>query len=191
MDDAASLEGSGSRVVASVLVVFFVGILAVIGGARLRRSLQASAEAQALGDIRSVISAEQAYASTNFGLFDDVVRLCRKGFECAGAFEGPDFLSPEIARRSPYHKGYFDRAWVDRGRPETLPEGASPTSVLDYCYISRSSGWLWERERYYVGFGPGEIAPNESTLFSPPGGDITRSYRSLTECPELIHLCVG
>ena len=131
-----------------VAALLTIGVLSLIAASRLKRWVKASSEAQAIADTREVLKAEESYASANFGLFDDLPRLCRRGPECQGIgipgypFDRHDFLDEALARRSPYSKDHFEREWIGMNEPRALPKGASRTSVLNYCYRATPRG-LW------------------------------------------------
>ena len=130
-----------TRVEILILVVgLCVGAAIVLP--KVQEARVAAAEAEAVGDTRRVISAEQSYSSANMGFFDDLTRLCRQGRECEGIgipgypLDAPDFLQGDLARRSPYTKRGYVREWLGWSAVPVPPPGSSPTSVLDYCYRS-------------------------------------------------------
>lgn len=138
-------------------------LLALIGVLRLQKSVTRSAEVSAIADSRRVIAAQQNYAAANGGYFDELDRLCRSGPECAGIGipdypeDGPEFIDAELARPSPYRKDHYERNWVPGPKVENIPKGVSPTSVLDFCYISGPGDWLVRDGRWYAGRGNGSI----------------------------------
>jgi hypothetical protein len=155
---------------------------------QLKPRVRAAAEADAVADTRAVIWAEQAYASANHGLFDDLLRLCSRGPECQGVGipdyppDGPDFVDAGLARRSPYRKKHFEREWIANGRPRSLPEGASRTSVLNYCYRATPRGFWVEEAQSFLGEGTGAIV----TTFNFMDGCIVSHVPTLGEaipCP--------
>jgi len=66
------------------LVLLGILIVAAIAVPSFLRARVNSNEAAAIADTRRVQDAEQAYASANGGLFDDVSRLCKEGPDCLG-----------------------------------------------------------------------------------------------------------
>lgn len=168
------------RVIVIVLFLLFIGLLSIIGAVRLDPSLRASREAQAIADIRAVLSAEQNYASANSGFFDELTRLCSRGPECEGIGipdyppDGPDFIDGAIARRSPYTKSGFERECFEDGRPPTVPGGASPTSVFDYRYRATPKGFWDGGAHSFIGSGAGAMRtnkPSDECRVNVPLGD--------------------
>ena len=60
----------------SLALIGIIGLVAVPSWIRAQISAN---EAEAVGDTRDVISAEQTFASANCGYFDDLPNLCRDG----------------------------------------------------------------------------------------------------------------
>ena len=93
-------------------------------------------DAHALGDVRTVVSAQAAYQSANDGHYDgrlvclaDPYSGCIPGYPAAA----PTFLDLSIA--SLETRGGYARQFVPGPPPKTLdPKRASPTSVTGYSY---------------------------------------------------------
>jgi len=107
------------------------GILFLIGFPMLLRARASANEAEAIGDTRTVMSAEQTFLSVNCGLFADVTDLCREGPDCQGirleGYEGPEFLPGDLGRKSPYTKSGYERNWMPNGSPGKAPAECTPT----------------------------------------------------------------
>ncbi len=147
----ASMSKGSHGFTATEITIALALILIIVGGIaypKYRKGRIAAREAEVIGDIRAVASAEQMFASANCGWFDDLPNLCRDGEECNGisipgySASAPEFLSGELGRRSPYVKSSYVRSFTEGRLPEqvgrTLPDPGrcSPTSVLEYCYFS-------------------------------------------------------
>jgi type IV pilus assembly protein PilA len=135
-------ESSGATVaivVAVVVVVgiFSVGIIAAIAIPSLLRARVAANEAATIGDLRTVVSAEAAYASANRGFYDRPECLMRPT-ECIPAYPaaGPTFLDslfvPEMRH------GYRLQFIAGPQAPsEILAQGTvSPSSLAGFAYVA-------------------------------------------------------
>ena len=147
---------------ASVFVGLFLFLTILAIAIRpVRHGRERATEAQAIGDIRTIISAEQTFASVNCGFFDDLVYLCKAGVECRGIprpdYEGPDFLGADLGRASPYKKDGYERRWTPNGSPDPSKCATTPTTSVDYCYMATPSPSTDYSVRSFVGTGSGAI----------------------------------
>jgi hypothetical protein len=114
-------------------------------------------EGVAIGDVRTVISAEAAYESTN-GYYDTLECL-NKPSACIPGYSttSPTFLDATLAQAEP-HLQY--RRWLIPGPPVTgLPASASRTSFRRFAYVAVP---LDSRQRSFCGDATGQLfeAPN-------------------------------
>ena len=140
--DVAKLSESSAvtGVLVAVAVLFvaiaFVGIIAAIAIPSLLRARMSANEAQAIGDIRTVISAEVAYAASNGGQFDQLECLA-KPRECIPGYppEGPVFLS-EIppAMQAGYHREF--EVGMPADGSEVAFANLSPSSVQSFVFLA-------------------------------------------------------
>ena len=157
---------SKASVLGALALVVVLGLIAI---PHFQRARVAAREAQLIGDTRAVISAEATFASVNCGLFNDLTRLCRDGPECEGigipGYKGPDFISGELGRKSPYAKSGYERLWTGLARVYIPPMShreppwgcaVAPLSVPDYCYTSTPIDLSGARS--FGGTGSGSIA---------------------------------
>lgn len=89
--------GTGGGAGGLLVVVAIIGIVAAIAIPSLLRARVAANEAAAIGDLRTVISAEMAYAQASGGVYGTLECL-RSPKRCLPAYQGPSFLSPELTK---------------------------------------------------------------------------------------------
>lgn len=118
------------------LLVAFIGIIAAIAIPSLLRARVSANEAAVIGDIRTVISAEAAFASSNGGLYDQLECLA-KPQECIPGYpaDGPVFLQ-EVppAVRTGYQREFQTGMPADGS--EVAFANLSPTSVQSFVYLA-------------------------------------------------------
>ncbi len=123
-------------VVVLFLLVAFVGIIAAIAIPSLLRARVSANEAQTIGDLRSIISAQAAYASSNGGHYDQLECLARP-LECIPGYpaDGPAFLSEVYpAVRAGYNREFQGGLPADGS--EVAFANLSPTSVQSFVYLA-------------------------------------------------------
>jgi type II secretory pathway pseudopilin PulG len=123
--------------VLSLALVPIIGMIAAIAIPSLLRARASANESMAIGDVRTIISAEMAYSSSNGGFFDSLECLnnptaCIPGYpDTAPNFIGADLI-PEV-------KGGFTRTFYPGPFAELNEEQASelsPTSLLSFAYVA-------------------------------------------------------
>jgi type II secretory pathway pseudopilin PulG len=139
--ELARLQQSSGAVVAIVAVVVvlaavaFIGIIAAIAVPSLLRARISANEAAAIGDVRSVISAQIAYSSSNGGNFDQLECLVKPA-ECIPGYpaNGPSFLLEALpALKLGYERELILGMPVDRS--DVAFANLSPTSAESFAYI--------------------------------------------------------
>jgi hypothetical protein len=123
-------------VVVLFLLVVFTGIIAAIAIPSLLRARISANEAQTIGDLRAIISAETAYAARNGGNYDQLECLTRP-VECLPGYpaDGPVFLSEVFpAVRGGYNREFIGGLPADRS--EVAFANLSPTSLQSFVYLA-------------------------------------------------------
>jgi len=163
-------------------IVAFLGILGFIGLATVSQSwIPFASTAQAVGDSRTVMSAQQTYAADNCGYYAaSLLCLTRDGDGeiCIPDYppEAPQFLGGDLARAMPYTKNSYEREFTPFGTPADIPPNCAPGSVLSYCYTSRPVGpsanppW-WAA--LFLPTMPSYVATPDGIDIDPKGGDPT------------------
>lgn len=126
-------------IVAGVLVlgVCGTGMVAAIAIPSLLRARVSANESAAIGDIRRLVSAQEAYRAANGGLYESNLQCLAAPFVgCIPAYAagGPTFLEPTLVAQQPRY-GYQRR--FEPGRMvEVDPALSSPTSVGEWAYVA-------------------------------------------------------
>jgi type IV pilus assembly protein PilA len=119
----------------SLVIVIPLGIVAAIAIPSLLRARIAANEGAAIGDIRTVISAEAAYQSASGGYYGPLDCLGRPA-ECMPGYTGPTFLDPALASggvKSGYQRTFH------AGNVVALAADGSPAprgSIESFAYVA-------------------------------------------------------
>ncbi len=140
-------------------------------------------EAQAIGDSRSVISAEQTYASANCGYYGRLEILVQGAILIpAYPANAPEFLGVDIGRAVPYTKSGYQRNFDLGANPvsvDTIKCAPPGDDLLSYCYTSTPAQAGLSGVRAFSGTAAGTIfvdtAGTDLTGGCPPvvGGTTT------------------
>jgi len=163
----------GFTLIELLIVVAIIGIIAAIAIPSLLRARVSANEAQAIGDSRSVISAEQTYASANCGFFGPLTDLCRTGGDCVGVnipnypSIAPEFVGGDLGRDNVYAKSGYDRQMEMQVSVSADSNRCSSQSFSDYCYHSTPTNLGLSGVRGFMGSAVGAIYVTQDGALVP------------------------
>src|SRR2546428_12684660 len=112
-----------------LMVVAIIGIIAAIAIPSLLRARVSANETAAIGDTRTVISAEAAYQSAASGFYGELTCLAVPG-PCIAGYVGPTFLDGTIGVAALVQKSGYTRT---ADYAPTLPGPGRATAHDTYC----------------------------------------------------------
>jgi type IV pilus assembly protein PilA len=128
----------GFSLIELLIVVIIIAIIAAIAIPSLLRARISANESATIGDIRTVISGDHAYASANAGLFAHAMTcmVAPSNTACIPSYPAaaPTFLDSQIAGQ--LVKSGYNRSYVPGAAPAQVPPQANPASVVSFVYIA-------------------------------------------------------
>jgi prepilin-type N-terminal cleavage/methylation domain-containing protein len=158
----------GFTLIELLIVVAIIGIIAAIAIPSLLRARVSANEAGAIGDTRTVISAESAYHATNSGYYGTLTCLatptaCISGYPA----NGPTFLDGTIAGTATVSKQGYTRTFLSiPGVGSAVPIGGVDT----YCYQATPSSPGKTGVRGFGGDSSGIVQTNAGTACCTAAG---------------------
>jgi hypothetical protein len=156
------------------------GIVAAIAIPSLLRARVSANEAQAIGDVRTVISAEAAYQSANSGYYGPLECLPKPG-ECIPGYGGPTFLDPALATsavKSGYRRTFYPGPAASMGASGTEPP---PRSIEGFAFVAVPEKPGATGVRSFCGDHSGRVCAVRSGSIDASGGECPPPVT----CPDL------
>jgi type IV pilus assembly protein PilA len=166
----------GFTLIELLIVVAIIGIIAAIAIPSLLRARVSANESATIGDIRTWISAQAAYQSSNAGFYDTNQVCLVAPSTCITSYSAtaPTFIDSQIAALTA--KSGYDRVMgSDAGPPTVIPAGASGTSTGAVVYTATPSakdktgvrGFAGDTAGIICTSGDGSTPPNQSGGVTP------------------------
>jgi type II secretory pathway pseudopilin PulG len=154
-----AIAGIATNCFALALTPVIAGIIAAIAIPNLLRSRVVANESAVIGDIRTITSAEAAYAGANGGYYDRLECLSYPYENCIPDYPttGPEFL--DYALSTAQTKNGYNRKFHPGSYPESVEQGVpiSPTSVESYAYVAVPESPGMSGVRSFCGDATGRI----------------------------------
>jgi hypothetical protein len=161
MLDAIQVKAEGAKVTLTTTVAGggtgMAGVAAAIAIPSLLRARVSANESAAIGDLRTVISAQAAYQSANGGFYGEMACLAEPT-SCLAGYQGPVFLGPELAAAR--EKSGYRRVF------HAGPAGSAPRSLVGYAYTASPLQQGQTGVRSFCGDASGLVC------FDPTGAEI-------------------
>jgi len=149
----------GFTLIELLIVVAIIGIIAAIAIPSLLRARISANESAAIGDLRTIISAQAAYHSTNGGWYEGNLTCLNAPFSgCIPNYpaSSPTFIDSQLASLLP--KGGYSRSFAAGALPAGIsPATQSPSSTTSYVYWATPTSLGQSGVRGFAGDSSGAL----------------------------------
>jgi type IV pilus assembly protein PilA len=164
----------GFSLIELLIVVIIILIIAAIAIPSLLRARISANESGTIGDTRTVISAQAAYASANTGQFEGNLP-CLTNAPAGGCIpnyptNAPTFLDSAISNMQ--FKSGYNRTFLPGAAVAPLPPAASPSSVTSFVYASSPGSVGRTGVRGFGGDSSGVLCSSANGTQPPTKGNI-------------------
>jgi type II secretory pathway pseudopilin PulG len=170
------MGAAGGGMVSLLMMVAVIGIIAAIAIPSLLRARVSANESAAVGDLRTVVSAQAAYASLagSYGSLDCLAKPSSSGCLTGYPPTGPTFLDASIAGMA-VRNGYR-RSFV---AGERAPTDGNPYGLAEFCYSAVPAVRGQTGVRSFAADHTGVVC------YDPEGADLCRGSSLPFDCAPL------
>jgi type II secretory pathway pseudopilin PulG len=125
---------AGAGAASMLMMVAIIGIIAAIAIPSLLRARVSANESATIGNLRTMVSAQEAYAASagSYGPPECLASPSKQGCIVNYPANGPEFLDQDLASASTVKSGYRLR-FVGGSR---RPTRTNPNGIAEYCYAA-------------------------------------------------------
>ena len=177
-------RAEGFTLIELLIVVAIIGIIAAIAIPSLLRARVSANESATIGDIRTVISAQAAYQSSNGGWYESNITCLNAPFtNCIPNYptNSPTFLDSQLSATPMLPKSGYTRSFVGGAVPANYnPAVSSSTSVTSYVYWATPTSPGQTGVRGFAGDSSGALCVSPNGAEAATVGNLLLDFQSPT-----------
>jgi type IV pilus assembly protein PilA len=156
MVEGGGVRQKGFTLIELLIVVAIIAVIAAIAVPALLRARISANEAAAIGDTRTLISAEATYHGASSGYYGTITCLSSP-WTCLPNYNGPSFVDSVLGVAGTARKEGYLKTWT-----QTPAASGPPGSVESYCYQSVPARPGQTGVRSFGGDASGSIVQNNA-----------------------------